>query len=139
MATYYVRSTDGNNADTGLTWALAEADLHTPTWAAGDTVYVSQAHAQSTAAAITIDLNGTLAAPQAVPYKIGIRVAGVKLRHMLDLPTCAFAQVHLRESKTLACCVLAGILLLILETLACCVLAGRLQHQNSPLYLICLA
>lgn len=63
MATYYVRSTDGNNADSGATWALAEADLHTPVWAAGDTIYASQVHAQSTAAAITIDLNGTLAAP----------------------------------------------------------------------------
>ncbi len=45
--------------------------------------------------------NKTLALPQAVPYKIGVRVAGVKLAHVLDLPTCAFAQVNLREKKTL--------------------------------------
>lgn len=63
MATYYVRSTDGDNADTGATWALAEADLHTPTWAAGDVIYVSQSHAQSSAASITIATNGTLASP----------------------------------------------------------------------------
>ena len=63
MATYYVRSTDGDNADTGATWALAEADLQTPTWTAGDVIYVSQAHAQSTAASITIITAGTLASP----------------------------------------------------------------------------
>jgi len=63
MPDYYVRSTDGNNADSGATWALAEADLHTPTWAAGDRVFVSQAHAQSTAAGISISLAGTIADP----------------------------------------------------------------------------
>lgn len=65
MATYYVRSTDGNNADDGLTWATAKADLHGPTWAAGDTIYVSQAHAQSGAAAanIAIATAGTAASP----------------------------------------------------------------------------
>jgi hypothetical protein len=63
MATYYVRSTDGDNADDGSTWALADADLHTPTKAAGDTVYVSDNHAQSTSTSITIATAGTLAAP----------------------------------------------------------------------------
>lgn len=65
MATYYVRSTDGNNADDGSTWALAKADLHGPTWAAGDVIYVSQAHAQSGAAAtnIVITTAGTAASP----------------------------------------------------------------------------
>lgn len=63
MADYYVRSTDGNNADDGSTWALAKADLHTPTWAAGDRIYVSDAHAQSTAASITIATAGTIASP----------------------------------------------------------------------------
>lgn len=54
---YYARSTDGNNADTGLTWALAKADLHTATtgalavMASGEILYVSQAHAQSTSSA----------------------------------------------------------------------------------------
>ena len=64
MTIYRVRSTDGNNADSGATWALAKADLHTPTWAAGDTIWSSQAHAQGpTAGAVTIALNGTLASP----------------------------------------------------------------------------
>lgn len=63
MPTYYVRSTDGNNADSGATWALAKADLHTPTWALGDVIYVSQAHAQSTGSGITIASNGTPASP----------------------------------------------------------------------------
>lgn len=62
MATYYVRSTDGNNADDGSTWALAKADLHGPTWAAGDVIYVSQAHSQSSAGA-TIATAGTAANP----------------------------------------------------------------------------
>ena len=66
MSDLYVRSTDGDNADTGATWALAEADLHTPTWAAGDRVFVSDNHAQSTAAAITIATAGTLASPTQV-------------------------------------------------------------------------
>lgn len=63
MATYYVRSTDGNNADDGSTWALAKADLHTTAWAAGDKIYASDAHAQSTAASITIATAGTVASP----------------------------------------------------------------------------
>jgi hypothetical protein len=63
VADYYVRSTDGDNADSGATWALAKADLHTPTWAAGDRIFVSQVHAQTTGASITIALNGTAASP----------------------------------------------------------------------------
>lgn len=63
MATYYVRSTDGNNADDGSTWALAKADLHTTAWAAGDVIYVSQNHAQQTAASFTIATGGTIASP----------------------------------------------------------------------------
>lgn len=63
MADIYVRSTDGNNADDGSTWALAKADLHTPVWAAGDRIFVSQAHAQSSAAAVTIALAGTNSNP----------------------------------------------------------------------------
>lgn len=66
MADKYVRSTDGDNADDGSTWALAEADLHTPTWSAGDRIFVSDAHAQDTSAAISINLNGTLANPTLV-------------------------------------------------------------------------
>lgn len=63
MTAIYVRSTDGNNADDGSTWALAKADIQTPTLAAGDVVYVSDNHAQSTATPIVITTNGTLAAP----------------------------------------------------------------------------
>lgn len=70
MAVYYCRSTDGNNADTGATWALAKADLHTATTGAlatasgaGDVVYVSQAHSQSTTAAVTLSPLGTAANP----------------------------------------------------------------------------
>jgi hypothetical protein len=65
MANIYVRSTDGSNADNGSTWALAKADLAGAAAidAAGDTIYVSQAHAESTAGAITVAFAGTLASP----------------------------------------------------------------------------
>lgn len=63
MPDYYVRSTDGNNADSGATWALAKADLHGPTWAAGDRIFVSDNHAQSTAGAVIITTNGAVASP----------------------------------------------------------------------------
>jgi len=65
MANIYVRSTDGDNADNGSTWALAKATLAGAAAidAAGDTIYVSQAHSESTAAAITIALAGTAANP----------------------------------------------------------------------------
>lgn len=63
MANLYVRSTDGNNADSGATWALAKATLAgaCSAAAAGDTIYVSQAHAETGAGTITCP--GTLAAP----------------------------------------------------------------------------
>ena len=63
MADLYVRSTDGNNADDGSTWALAKADLHGPTWGAGDRIFVSDAHAQSAATTTTIASAGTLVSP----------------------------------------------------------------------------
>lgn len=65
MADIYVRSTDGNNADSGATWALAKATLAGADAidAAGDTIYVSQSHAESTAAAVTVAFAGTIAAP----------------------------------------------------------------------------
>jgi len=63
MADLYVRSTDGNNADDGSTWALAEADLHTTAWAAGSRIFVSDAHAQTTAGTISIASGGTQASP----------------------------------------------------------------------------
>lgn len=53
MADIYVRSTDGSDADTGLTWALAKATLVGALAIAtnADTVWVSQAHAESAGAA----------------------------------------------------------------------------------------
>lgn len=56
MATIYLRSTDGSDADNGSTWALAKATLNAALTAAGTggTVYVSQSHAESTASAVTI-------------------------------------------------------------------------------------
>lgn len=51
MANLYVRSTDGSDADNGSTWALAKATISGASAidAAGDRVYVSQAHAESVA------------------------------------------------------------------------------------------
>lgn len=65
MTTRYARSTDGNNADTGLTWALAKANVANACSAAatGDSVYVSQVHSETTAASITVAIAGTLASP----------------------------------------------------------------------------
>ena len=55
MADIYLRSTDGADADTGLTWALAKATLAgaSAVDAAGDRIFVSQAHAETSVAAIT--------------------------------------------------------------------------------------
>ena len=68
MANIYVRSTDGNNADSGATWALAKLDGGGAAAidAAGDTIYFSQNHAESTAAAISWSWAGTDAAPTRV-------------------------------------------------------------------------
>ena len=65
MTIRYVRSTDGNNADDGSTWALAELDLAGAATVdtAGDTIYVSDNHAESTAAGITLAFAGTQASP----------------------------------------------------------------------------
>ena len=62
MAIYYVRSTDGNDADSGLTWALAKATLTgaAAASAAGDTIYVSHVHNESTAGSIGFSLTGGL-------------------------------------------------------------------------------
>jgi hypothetical protein len=62
---YYVRSTDGNDADTGLTWALAKATLAgaLAVAAAGERVWVSQAHAETQASAMTLTSAGTAASP----------------------------------------------------------------------------
>jgi hypothetical protein len=64
-ANIYVRSTDGSDSDNGSTWALAKATLAGAAAidAAGDTIYVSQSHAESTASAQTFDWAGTAASP----------------------------------------------------------------------------
>jgi len=65
VAVLYVRSTDGNDADNGTTWALAKATLAGAfaIAAAGDRIWVSQAHAESSASAITLTSPGTAASP----------------------------------------------------------------------------
>lgn len=67
MADIYVRSTDGNNADSGATWALAKATAAGAAGidAAGDRVFFSgnAPHSESTAGAIAITWAGTRAAP----------------------------------------------------------------------------
>src|SRR5574337_1171684 len=65
MANIYVRSTDGLNTDNGTTWALAKLDLSGAAAidAAGDNVYLSQAHAESTATAVSLDFAGTVGNP----------------------------------------------------------------------------
>lgn len=65
MANIFVRSTDGSDADNGSTWALAKAKLSGATAidAAGDTIYVSDNHSDTTAGAVTLALAGTYASP----------------------------------------------------------------------------
>ncbi len=65
MATIRVRSTDGNDADDGTTWALAKATLTGAAAidSAGDTIVVSSVHAESAAAAVSLAWAGTAAAP----------------------------------------------------------------------------
>jgi hypothetical protein len=65
MTDRYVRSTDGSNADDGLSWANAELDGAGAAAAdsPGDRIFFSQAHAESTAGAITWAIAGTLAQP----------------------------------------------------------------------------
>ena len=65
MANKYVRSTDGLNTDTGATWALAKANLKdmAAASAAGDVIYISQAHAETNAAATTITMPLTVVNP----------------------------------------------------------------------------
>lgn len=68
MAIKYLRSTDGSNTDDGSTWALSKATMTGAgsAMAAGDTLYVSQAHAETQAAVMTIALPGTVAEPNFV-------------------------------------------------------------------------
>lgn len=62
MADYYVRSTDGSDADSGLTWALAKATVdgaEAVPWVDLDRVFVSNAHAETPAGSITWTLLST--------------------------------------------------------------------------------
>lgn len=65
MSNIYVRSTDGSDVDDGSTWALAKAGLAGAAAidAAGDTIFVSQNHAETTAGNVSIALAGTIASP----------------------------------------------------------------------------
>lgn len=68
MANLYVRSSDGNNSDNGTTWALAKATIAGAAAidAAGDTIYISQAHSETTASGFSVALAGSLASPTRV-------------------------------------------------------------------------
>lgn len=65
MANHYVRSTDGNDADDGSTWALAKAKLTGASLieSAGDTINVSSASSDTTSSGITMTFAGTNANP----------------------------------------------------------------------------
>lgn len=68
MANIFLRSTTGNDANTGADWANAKATLGGATGAfnaaaAGDTIYVSDNHAESTAGIVTLTSAGTAASP----------------------------------------------------------------------------
>lgn len=65
MADIYVRSSDGSNSDNGSTWALAKATLAGAAAidAAGDTIWVSDAHSESSGSTQTITLAGTADSP----------------------------------------------------------------------------
>lgn len=69
MANIYVRSTDGSDADSGATFALAKAKLAGADAidVAGDNIFLSQVHAETTAGAhVTLAFAGTDAAPTRV-------------------------------------------------------------------------
>lgn len=68
MADIYLRSTDGLDADSGATWALAKALLTAALTAAGagGRVFVSDNHAETQAAALTVTSPGTSASITAV-------------------------------------------------------------------------
>jgi hypothetical protein len=65
MATVYLRSTDGSDSDDGSTWALAKATLAGAFTAAGagGLIYMSDNHAETGAAPLTLTSPGTAAAP----------------------------------------------------------------------------
>lgn len=68
MATRYLRSTDGSDLDDASTWALAKATIGGASGigsvdTAGDTIWVSQVHAESTGTAFAYTSAGTLTSP----------------------------------------------------------------------------
>lgn len=65
MANIFVRSTDGSDADSGATWALAKATLAgaLAIAVAGDTIFVSDNHSETQASAMTLASAGTAANP----------------------------------------------------------------------------
>lgn len=66
MANLYLRSTNGTaDADDGSSWALAKTTLLgiAAVDSAGDTIYVSQVHSESSASVQSIVLNGTISNP----------------------------------------------------------------------------
>jgi hypothetical protein len=68
MANIYVKSTTGNNGNSGASWALAKATLAgaQAIAAAGDFVWVSQAHAESTASTVTLNWPGAIGTPTTI-------------------------------------------------------------------------
>lgn len=65
MANIYVRSSDGSDGDNGSTWALAKATITGAAAidSAGDDIFLSSSHAESTASAVTVNLAGTPSSP----------------------------------------------------------------------------
>lgn len=65
MGNRYVNSVDGSDADDGSTWALADATIAGSSAGdtAGDTTWVSDNHAETTAGAVTFACAGTNATP----------------------------------------------------------------------------
>lgn len=63
MANHFVRSTDGNDADDGSTWALAKATLNGVTEAAGDRTFVSARHSESYGSGQTLNFGGSFDDP----------------------------------------------------------------------------
>jgi hypothetical protein len=65
MTDYFLRFSDGSDASDGLTWANAKQTLAGvfAACAAGDTVFVSDNHAETQASSITLTSPGTAAAP----------------------------------------------------------------------------
>ena len=64
MAAFYLRSTDGSDADNGTTWALAKATLAgaIAVMAAGDTLYIADGHAETLTGG-AVSFGGSAASP----------------------------------------------------------------------------